>query len=582
MKLPGHVTDIEALFDLSPDLLCFIDSKGYFIKVNKAFQDALGYTKKELLSTPFINFVDPDNWQATNQQITALARDKSVSQFENRYHCLDGSYKWFSWNAFQLPDKTCFASARDITLYKVALETSAKATSDNQLIFNRSLDVLCMLDKTGRFTKVNEASLMLWGYEEKELIGKLCSDLVHPDDLEKSRHIRSEIRNGNNQSNFENRILCKNGAYLPVIWSLTWLPGEQLMFAIARDATESEKQKEQLRLKEHRLISLIESGNDIILILNAEGVYKFVSPSVKTILNSDPEYYLGKVTFQFIHPDDLEWVGAEFQAVLETEKPVYIAPFRFQMVSGDWAWIETIATNRLNDPAIAGIVINAKNVTSKINEEQDKRIISEQLSLTNERYRLVIEATKDVIWDWNLETQRLTRDISFEKLLGYTATQETDTSNGAWEDYIFPEDKDRVIKSIKEAIADPEKKYWHEDYRFLKADHTIAFISDHGYIIRNLDQKAVRMVGAMHDRTEGREKEQKILRQNKQLTEVALINSHQLRRPVATILGLVELLDKSVFDEENREIIEHLETTAAELDSAIRRINSQINLNEKH
>jgi PAS domain S-box-containing protein len=523
MKIPGHVTDIEALFDLSPDLLCLINSEGYFIKVNKAFKDALGYTKEELLSKPFINFIDPDNWLATNQQVTALARNEPVSHFENRYHCLDGSYKWFSWNAFQLPDKTCFASARDITLYKVALETSAKASSDNQLIFNNSLDVLCMLDKAGRFTKVNEASLILWGHEEKELIGKYSFDLVHPDDLENSRHIWLEIRKGNNQTNFENRILCKNGAYLPVTWSATWLPGEHLVFAVARDATETEKQKEQLRLKEQKLISLLESGNDIILILSAEGVYKFVSPSVKTILNSDPEFYLGKGTFQFIHPDDFEWVGAEFKAVLETEVPVYIAPFRFQVVSGDWAWIETIATNRLKDPTIEGIVINAKNVTIRIHEEQEKLLISEQLKLTNERYRLVIEATKDVIWDWNLETQRLTRDVSFQKLFGYETTNETDARNGAWEDYIFTDDKDRVLKSINEAIADPEKTYWHKEYRFLKADHTIAFISDHGYIIRNLDKKAVRMVGAMHDRTEGREKEQQILRQNKQLIEVALI-----------------------------------------------------------
>jgi PAS domain S-box-containing protein len=564
MKLPGHVTDIEALFDLSPDLLCFIDSKGFFIRVNRAFEDALGYTREELLSKPFINFV------------TALTQNESVFQFENRYHCLDGSYKWFSWNAFQLPNETYFASARDITRYKIAEETAEKASSDNHLIFDNSLDILCMLDGAGRFTRVNKAALLLWGYEEKELTGIYSLDLVHPDDLEKSRHIMSEIRKGNNQSNFENRILCKNSTYLSITWSATWLPGEQLMYAVARDTTEMEKQKKQLLHKEQRLTSLIESGNDIILILSAEGVYKFVSPSVKTILRSDPEFYLGKVTFQFIHPDDLEWVGADFKALLETEKPVYIAPFRFQIASGEWVWIETIATNRLNDPAIEGIVINAKNVTSKIHEEQEKLLISEQLKLSNERYSLVIEATKDIIWDWDLETQRLTRDASFQKLFGYKIAKEKDARNGAWEDYISPEDKNRVIKSIKEAISDPQKRYWHEEYRFLKADHTIAFISDHGYIIRNLDRKAIRMVGAMHDRTEGREREQQILKQNKRLIEVALINSHQLRQPVATILGLVALLDKSDFDQENQKIIEHLETTASELDAVIRRINDHI------
>jgi PAS domain S-box-containing protein len=495
MKLQGHITDIEALFNLSPDLLCFINSNGYFIKVNKAFKDALGYSKEELLSKPFINFIDPYNWEATNQQVIALARNESVLQFENRYHCLDGSYKWFSWNAFQLPDKTCFASARDITRFKIAGETLAKASRDTDLVFDLSLDILCMLDEAGRFTRINKVALVLWGYEEQELIGKEFFDLVHPDDLEKSRYIKSEIRLSSKASNFESRILCKNGTYLPFIWSATWLPDEQLVFAVARDANDTKKQENQLGQNEHRLLSLIESGNDIILILSAEGIYKFVSPSVKTILNSDPEFYIGKVTFQFIHPDDLDWVGAEFKAVLETEKPLYIAPFRLQIASGEWVWIETIATNRLNDPAIEGIVINAKNVTIKIHEEQEKLFISEQLRLSNERYRLVIEATKDVIWDWDLETQRLTRDISFQKLFGYKTTMETDVRNSSWEDYIFPEDKERVLNSINQALADPEKKYWHEQYRFLKADHTVAFISDHGYIIRDLSHKAVRMVG---------------------------------------------------------------------------------------
>lgn len=451
MKELGHISEVEVLFDLSPGLLCLSNSKGYFTRVSEAFKEALGYTKVQLLSEPFMSFIDRDSWKNTDEQIAALARNEQVSLFENCYRCSDGSHKWLSWNAFQMPDGTYFGSARDIT-----------------------------------------------------------------------------------------------------------------------------KHRELLLQKEHKLISLIESGNEIILILSAEGLYKFVSPSVKTILNSTPEFYLGKVTFQFIHPDDLAWVGLEFEAVLNTEKPVYIAPFRFQVSSGAWVWIETMATNRLSDPAIEGIVINAKDVTKKIEDEQEKRLISEELKLSNERFRLAIEATKNVIWDWNLETQRIIRDVLYQKLSGYNCSGAGDTVAGSWADCIFPDDKDRVLKSIEHALADPEKKYWHHEYRYLKTNQTISFISDHGYIVRNADHKAIRMVGAMHDITEGREKEQQILKQNKQLTEVALINSHHLRRPVASILGLVDLLEESVFDKGNREIIDHLKSTAVELDAITKRINDSI------
>jgi PAS domain S-box-containing protein len=568
----------QTLFDLSPDLLCFINTDGYFIRVNKAMETALGYTKEELLSKPFLHFVDADHRKRTIEQIRALAENKPIRHFKNCYRCADGSLKWLSWNAFQLPDKTCFASARDVTIYSDSLNDPEQSGLDMSKDFNLSPEVICLFDDAGRFAKINRASQELWGYNENELIGRNYLDLLHPDDREKGIAIKSQILEDKGQTDFENKILCKNGGYLPVAWSATWLPTEQLMFAVARDATQKESWKEQLQINEHRLLALIESGNDIILILSADGVYKFVSPSVKNILNSDPEFYLGKVTFQFIHPDDVGWVSEEFKAVLASDKPVYIAPFRLQIASGEWVWIETMATNRLNDPAIEGIVINAKDVTKKRNQEQEKLRSDEELKLSNERYSLALKATKDVIWDWNLETNDLTRDLSFEKLFGYSqASLPTNQEKDSWENYIFEEDRARVLKSLKDALINAEITYWREEYRYLKADQALAYIIDQGYIIRNADGKAVRMVGAMHDTTEEREKEQHILEQHEKLMEVALINSHELRRPVAIILGLVNLLDKSsIQDQGSREIIDHLATTATELESIVQSINERI------
>jgi PAS domain S-box-containing protein len=568
----------QTLFDLSPDLLCFINTDGYFIRVNKALETALGYTKEELLAEPFLHFVDADYRERTIQQIKALAENKPIRHFKNCYRCSDGSLKWLSWNAFQLPDKTCFASARDITIYSDSLNNPDQSGQDINKDFNLSPDVICLIDDAGKFARINRASQELWGYNENELIGRNYLDLVHPNDREQGLTIKAQMGKDKGQTDFENKIRCKNGGYLPITWSTTWLPTEQLMFAVARDATQKESWKEQLQINEHRLLALIESGNDIILILSADGVYKFVSPSVKTILNSDPEFYLGKVTFQFIHPDDVGWVSEEFKAVLESDKPVYIAPFRFQIASGEWVWIETMATNRLNDPAIEGIVINAKDITKKRNQEQEKLRSDEQLKSNNERYSLALKATRDVIWDWNLETNNLSRDLSFEKLFGYSqATATTDAEKDSWEHYIVEEDSARVIKSLHDALNNAEITYWREEYRYLHADQAAAYIIDQGYIIRNADGKAVRMVGAMHDSTEEREKEQHILQQHEKLMEVALINSHELRRPVATILGLVNLLDKtSVQDQGTREIIDHLATTAAELEGIIQSINERI------
>lgn len=84
------------------------------------------------------------------------------------------------------------------------------------------------------------------------------------------------------------------------------------------------------------------------------------------------------------------------------------------------------------------------------------------------------------------------------------------------------------------------------------------------------------MVGAMNDKTELKEKELRILEQNQRLREIAQINSHVIRKPVATILGLMEIFDKtSVSGKQNLEIIQHLATTTQELDDVIKSINDK-------
>jgi PAS domain S-box-containing protein len=104
-------------------MLCFLDFSGYFKRLNPAWEQTLGFTRAELMSKPFIEFVHPDDRAATLKQNREVRGGGQARGFENRYLCKDGSYRWLLWNAS--PDaaqRVIYSVARDITARKRADE----------------------------------------------------------------------------------------------------------------------------------------------------------------------------------------------------------------------------------------------------------------------------------------------------------------------------------------------------------------------------------------------------------------------------------------------------------------------------
>jgi PAS domain S-box-containing protein len=110
-------------FAESIDLLCFLDFNGYFKRLNPAWEKTLGYTREELMSRPFIEFVHPDDRARTLSQNAAVRTGGRALSFENRYMCKDGSFRWFRWNASpDAPERVIYSVARDVTESKRADE----------------------------------------------------------------------------------------------------------------------------------------------------------------------------------------------------------------------------------------------------------------------------------------------------------------------------------------------------------------------------------------------------------------------------------------------------------------------------
>jgi PAS domain S-box-containing protein len=105
-------------------------------------------------------------------------------------------------------------------------------------LFERTLDLVCIVDKAGWFKKVNPAVIKTLGYSEEELFAKPVSVFIHPEDKEITASKRNHLLNNIPLLNFQNRYIAKNGNVVWLEWTSVYIAEKELVFAIAKDITQ--------------------------------------------------------------------------------------------------------------------------------------------------------------------------------------------------------------------------------------------------------------------------------------------------------------------------------------------------------
>jgi diguanylate cyclase (GGDEF)-like protein/PAS domain S-box-containing protein len=167
------------------------------------------------------------------------------------------------------------------------------------------------------------------------------------------------------------------------------------------------------------------------------------------------------------------------------------------------------------------------------------RLYSE-IQASEERFKLMAWATKDAVWDWDLQTNQVWWGAGLQKIFHYSS-ETPQTNLEWWFDHIHPEDRAKVNRTVQQAL-DGGMEFWSKEYRFRRKDGTYADIMDRGYILRDDVNKPYRMLGAMLDITERKQAEEIIRHQNEMLSSLHSITLNLLRyHEVDQLLkGLVE------------------------------------------
>ncbi|MEI7812024.1 MAG: PAS domain S-box protein [Ignavibacteria bacterium] len=259
-ELRKKTEELDNYFTNALDLFCIANTDGYFLKLNKEWENSLGYNLEELEGIRFIDLVHPEDLQSTLNAISALSDQKLLLNFTNRYKTKTGSYRVIEWRS-KPAGNLIYVAARDITERKLVEQALQESEARYRLISENTADVIWVLNPmTQRFTYISPSVTKLRGYTPEEIIAQPAEESLTPE----SREIVKEgikkglakflsMESGTLNETEETDQPCKDGSVVHTEVIVTYLRnvnGEVEILGVSRNITDRKKAEEALKESE--------------------------------------------------------------------------------------------------------------------------------------------------------------------------------------------------------------------------------------------------------------------------------------------------------------------------------------------
>ena len=248
--------------------------------------------------------------------------------------------------------------------------------------------------------------------------------------------------------------------------------------------------------------SLLQNVLDVVAILEADGTLRYVSPGVEAMLGYTPEQVTGTGAFDYVHPDDLERAVGALAETLVASGALPPLEFRARRADGTWRHVEVVRNNRLDDPAVGGVVINVRDVTGRKEAEERLREIERRLSsLLSSTPAMVYRCLNEPDWP-----EEYVSDYALE-LTGYPASAflENPTLFGS---LITEQDQQRIWDEVQEAVGKNERFRMH--YAIHHRDGSLRFVEELGQAVYDESGKIVALEGLIYDVTDRKRVEERL------------------------------------------------------------------------
>ncbi|HRF60606.1 MAG TPA: PAS domain S-box protein [Fimbriimonadaceae bacterium] len=383
----GEHLDLAAVLETAPVGIMVFDTDGVITYANTRFADLLGYTRADMIGASVADHVVE---QFVGQTEICLERRRRGIQeeYDRRLRRRDGTEVWVLVGSSPVIRDGCvvgsLAMISDITERKQAETATAEAEALYRFLTENTSDMISRHAPDGRYLFVSTACRRLLGYEPEELVGTDPYDLFHPDDLATIRQSHDNVLIGPAVYTLTFRIRRKDGSYIwfETITTSIAPDGDSVpkeIVAASRDVSERIEARHLLEQSEARFRSLVENAGELFAIVDENLVIRYMSPACHRILGVPAEKTIGLCSNDLADPSDKEAGNLLRRLVGEGPGSRGSRVVRIPRPDGRFAWIEYAAANHLDEPSIAGIVVNGRDITPQKDAEAAITALNQQL-----------------------------------------------------------------------------------------------------------------------------------------------------------------------------------------------------------
>lgn len=404
-ELSENESKYQSLVESSMDAILLTVKDGQILSANAAACEIFKMTKEEMCGAGRIDTVDitDPRLPLLLEELNRTKRAKGELVFKRK----DGSKFPGEITSVVFTDpygqeKTSM-TIRDITERKQTEQKLAQTTSDLQQALNNltrildsSMDVICTIDKEGKFVSVSAASERIWGYKPEEIIGKKYIDLVFPEDVMKTLDTDYTVKSGFPVTMFENRYVHKDGHIVPMLWSSRWDQIDQLSYGIAKDATEKKTLEKANEIERQRFHDLYSQAPSCMGILKGpDHVYELANDLYLQLIDKKKDI-IGKTVKEVLPELEAQGIFEFLDTVYKTGKTFSANEMLVKFdIHGNGQLVDTYLNfiyqaHRDNDGTIDGILFFANDVTEQVLSRQK---VEESIL----RYSSLIEQAGDAI-----------------------------------------------------------------------------------------------------------------------------------------------------------------------------------------